>query len=188
MTNSTSLKTTSTDMPAPLNTFATGQSPDETTALAISAWMDGDEQVDLPQHVFKQEGQQTWALYHLIGDALRTPELVAPVGQDFQAKLFKALEQEPALLAPAAMPTPVKAGLWRQYAIPSFAMAAAVAAVVWVARPFLIPESSTARVDQIASVSTPALANPVVVRDYVAAHRQLAGPAAVRQVSFGGTQ
>jgi sigma-E factor negative regulatory protein RseA len=68
------------------------------------------------------------------------------------------------------------------------AMAAAVAAVVWVARPFLIPESSTARVDQIASVSTPALANPVVVRDYVAAHRQLAGPAAVRQVSFGGTQ
>jgi len=37
-----------------------------------------------------------------------------------------------------------------------------------------------------APASVAAAASAEVAPDYVAAHRQLAGPAAVRQVSFGG--
>jgi hypothetical protein len=73
-------------------------------------------------------------------------------------------------------------------------MAAAVASVIWVAKPFLLPELSSP-VEQVAEVTPVQPVQPLrpievafnapVVRDYVNTHREMSGPANVRQVSFG---
>ncbi|MEI8401409.1 MAG: RseA family anti-sigma factor [Alcaligenaceae bacterium] len=78
--------------------------------------------------------------------------------------------------------------LLRRVVWPSVAMAAAVASVVWVARPLFVPELSapsaqTAKVNAPSSVVTNLEAS--AVRDYVTAHRQISGPSNVRPASFG---
>jgi len=168
--------------------------PDDALGLSISAWMDGDENVAFPQNMLDSKGKQTWQVYHLIGDALRTPELAQVADNRFQERLARALDQEPVVMASVQWREQTqsdkrgssrKPSVWQQYGWPSLAMAAAVAAVVWVARPFLLPETSGEQTAQVA-LSVPASAEAAIAPDYVAAHRQVAGPAAVRQVSFGG--
>jgi sigma-E factor negative regulatory protein RseA len=162
-------------------------------ADTISAWMDGDQATPMPEAVLTQRGQQTWQVYHLIGDTLRTPELAIAGASDLRARVAQALVTEPAIIA-APRPAQVEpkqkrtVNVWRSVVWPSLAMAAAVASVVWVARPFLLPD---------AGVSSPLMANSSApqnvasnvdapaVQDYVSAHRQLSGPANVRQASFG---
>jgi sigma-E factor negative regulatory protein RseA len=64
------------------------------------------------------------------------------------------------------------------------AVAAAVATVAWVAQPYLTGEPAT-EVRVLADASSPAAAaDDSGLRDYLEAHRQMAGPSAVRQVSF----
>ncbi|CFU42563.1 sigma-E factor negative regulatory protein [Bordetella pertussis] len=63
------------------------------------------------------------------------------------------------------------------------AVAAAVATVAWVAHPYLTgaPTGET----RVLADATPASAgDDAGLRDYLEAHRQVAGPSAVRQVSF----
>ena len=48
----------------------------------------------IPEHL------QTWALYHQIGDVLRSEEMAAPVSHDFSARMAARLEAEPMLLVP----------------------------------------------------------------------------------------
>ena len=79
---------------------------------------------------------------------------------------------------------PIKAG-WR-LVWPGLAMAAAVASVVWMARPFFGPESGVA-VQQMASADSVGSKSPAM-RDYVTAHRQIAGPTGMRQASFGAAR
>jgi hypothetical protein len=81
--------------------------------------------------------------------------------------------------------------LFRRVVWPSVAMAAAVASVVWVAKPLFVPELS-APATQTAKANTP---SPVAtnleasaVRDYVTAHRQISGPSNVRPASFGASR
>lgn len=160
-------------------------------SVSISAWMDGDDQAAMPEILATQQGKETWELYHLIGDALRTPELAQPPASDFSSRVAKAIAAEPTVLAPRALPPKQATGWMRRYGWPGFAMAAAVASVVWVARPFFIPEMGQApgqvAVSGPASVVSASL-DPSVVQPYVNAHRQVSGPAAVRQVSFGAAQ
>lgn len=68
------------------------------------------------------------------------------------------------------------------------AVAAAVATVAWVAQPYVTGSPSTdVRVLADASSSGSASASDDSgLRDYLEAHRQMAGPSAVRQVSFDG--
>lgn len=170
---------------------AAPQTSIQEVSVQISAWMDGDDQSEMPGLLKTEQGRQTWQLYHLIGDTLRSPELALPATQDFSARVSKALEAEPTILAPRAQPDVVPASWMRRYGWPSFAMAAAVASVVWVARPFLVPEMAD-KAGQMA-MSAPAAVvasslDPVAVQPYVNAHRQVSGPAAVRQVSFGATR
>jgi len=163
-------------------------------SVTISAWMDGDEAAPMPAAVLTQEGRQTWQVYHLIGDTLRTPELAIPAATDLRARVAQALVSEPAMIAaprPAQLEPKQKrvARVWRTVVWPSLAMAAAVASVVWVARPFLLPDSGVSGA-QMASTTAPKSAVPYnvdtrAVQDYVSAHRQLSGPANVRQASFG---
>lgn len=57
----------------------TGQdSSSQENSQKISSWMDGDEQAAMPASLKTASGLETWQLYHLIGDALRTPELAQP--------------------------------------------------------------------------------------------------------------
>ena len=171
---------------------------DEHLAQSISAWMDGDLETELPPAAMSEGARQTWQTYHLIGDVLRTPALAVPVSSSFEERLTKALAQEAVVLAPRSIaPAPTnKQSLWRQYGVSSFAMAAAVAAVVWVVKPFFAPDMGPASGQASIALSKPAVSavtaasadatETSIAPDYVAAHRQLAGPAAVRQVSFGG--
>ncbi len=157
-------------------------------SVSISAWMDGDEQASMPDVLKTEQGKETWQLYHLIGDALRTPELALPPAVEFSSRVAQAIAAEPTILAPGALATEQTTSWMRRYGWPSFAMAAAVASVVWVARPFLVPEM-TDTAPQVA-MSAPASIvasslDPSSVQSYVSAHRQVSGPAAVRQVSFG---
>lgn len=165
----------------------------------ISAWMDGDQGADMPEHVLSAQGQSTWELYHLIGDTLRTPALALPAKHSLQERIAQAIAQEPAIVAapkPAASSgsTIKVAGggrFWGRTVWPGLAMAAAVASVIWVAKPFLLPELSLP-VEQVAEVTPLQPVRPIevafnapVVRDYVNTHREMSGPANVRQVSFG---
>ena len=172
--------------------------------ISISAWMDGDAGTVMPDQVFTEAGQRTWQVYHLIGDTLRTPELVRPVSAQFQERLASAIAAEPLAvtdrsaaadssqparpqLATPAQPghrNPLKTG-WR-LVWPGLAMAAAVASVVWMARPFFVPEAG-APTQQMASAEPMGARSPAM-RDYVSAHRQIAGPTGVRQVSFGASR
>ncbi len=157
---------------------------------AVSAWMDGDEDTDMPEHLSSDQGRATWELYHLIGDAMRTPELAMPASCALQQKISMALRDEPAIIA-VAKPDKKSARFWGKSVWPGVAMAAAVASVIWVAKPFLLPEFSSP-VEQVAEVTadqpsraTEVAFNAPVVRDYVSTHREMSGPANVRQVSFG---
>jgi sigma-E factor negative regulatory protein RseA len=166
-------------------------------AVTISAWMDGDDAAPMPEAVMTKQGQQTWQVYHLIGDTLRTPELAIPPTSDLRARVAQALVAEPAIIA-APRPDPVaptqkrNGKVWRTIVWPSLAMAAAVASVVWVAKPFLLPDSGVSGAQMAGAVAPKsAVASNVdapAVRDYVSAHRQLSGPANVRQASFGASR
>ncbi len=151
--------------------------------MLISAWMDGDDETSLPEGLLTPTGHETWQMYHLIGDALRTPGLAIPVHSAFQQRVASALAAEPPMIAaprpkPAAVNKPSRRYVWS-----GLAMAAAVASVGWVARPLFFPDA-TAPAAQVA-IADPAAIDAPAMRDYVSAHRQVAGPAAVRQVSFG---
>ena len=61
------------------------------------------------------------------------------------------------------------------------AVAAAVATVAWVAQPYR-PAARAA--EMLADASAGVGTEDASLRDYLEAHRQMAGPSAVRQVSF----
>ncbi|HBI83416.1 hypothetical protein G3I67_07815 [Orrella sp. NBD-18] len=166
-------------------------------SITISAWMDGDE-VDLASEVLSTEhGLEQWKLYHLIGDTLRTPELAVTRGETLAARVHAAVAAEPAIIA---APKPVskiedrpqrKAHWIRRYGLPGLAMAAAVASVIWVARPLIVPEMGNVPSQMANAPSANVMASNAdmpAVRDYVSAHRSMSGPSAVRQVSFGASR
>lgn len=160
--------------------------------LLISAMVDAEVDsvrmpVDLAAH------RETWSMYHLIGDALRHDGAVSPVSSDFTARMSAALAREvshaPDLqsvqTARSAPPSRFKQffGAW-----PGLAVAAAVASVVWVAEPILglggATQTGMVTATQGAVAQTALMAQARPELDYVTAHRQLASPMAVRDVSF----
>ena len=170
------------------------QTPDERGGLALSAVIDGEsgfEGVDIAD----AEVRERWALYHLIGDALREPSATVGVSAEFAARMSAALAREQvhgqvAHLVPQAQPRKAASG-WRQTVLawPAMAVAAAVVSVVWVAQPLFGLEQQTQQamsVAQTESVSPRAQVSQAArpASDYVSAHRQMAGPIAVRQVAF----
>lgn len=161
--------------------------------FAVSAWMDGDIDTDMPEALLTPQGQETWALYHLIGDTLRTPGMATVSTPSLQQRIAEQLKNEPAIIA---QPKPVstaaqKTRFWGKNAWSGVAMAAALASVIWVAKPFLLPEFSGAieQVAEIAPAPTTAIKeialNTPLISDYVSAHRQMSGLAHVSQASYG---
>lgn len=105
----------------------------------LSALMDGDlsEMKVLNELGTDPAMQDTWARYHLIGDAMRG-DLPVNLQLDLSDSIMLALEDEPTILAPAPAPAPaVKTGakvipLIRRFGqqVGQYAIAASVAAAV----------------------------------------------------------
>ncbi|OZI24819.1 hypothetical protein CAL18_04470 [Bordetella genomosp. 7] len=145
---------------------------------SVSAWMDGETSEDIFPDLGTAQGRRTWDTYHLIGDVLRNADLAVSPSAGFQARLARALDAELPIVAPQRRRSPLRMGL------SGLAVAAAVATVAWVAHPYVMGGASR-------PADTPVLADASggeapVLRDYLEAHRQMAGPSAVRQVSFDG--
>ncbi|MDH0093368.1 sigma-E factor negative regulatory protein [Achromobacter mucicolens] len=149
---------------------------------SVSAWMDGEDSDDILPSLLSKEGRQTWDTYHLIGDSLRNADLALTPSAAFSARLARALDAELPIVAAPRRRSPLRMGL------SGLAVAAAVATVAWVAQPYVTGSPATdVRVLADASSSGSASASDDSgLRDYLEAHRQMAGPSAVRQVSFDG--
>ncbi len=158
----------------------------------LSAFLDGESDltdVDLCSIQIRQ----SWTTYHLIGDAMREPSALAPVSAAFSVRMSAALARESVhgktVQATVAARPPV--ARWRKalQAWPGLAVATAVASVVWVAQPLFGLEQGAQQTMAVvdtapASRGAAALDDARPEADYVSAHRQLAGPIAVRQVAF----
>lgn len=141
----------------------------------LSAFMDGESPDTWPVDLDTANGRQTWDTYHLIGDVLRSPELAITPSAAFRARVSRAIEDELPIVAAPRRSRPVRIGL------SGLAVAAAVASVVWVAQPYFGRDEAPARVQTLAEAGA---ADAPALGEYVEAHRQVAGPSAVRQVSF----
>jgi sigma-E factor negative regulatory protein RseA len=164
---------------------ASQETRDDALYVQISAWVDGEIEGDLPGILATPHGRQAWDTYHLIGDTLRSGDLALPASADFQARLLRALEAEPAIVAPSAA---VNARRPLRMALSGLAVAAAVAMVAWMIQPYL-GSSDSGRSPALADAASAGQGNTAALddaslHDYLEAHRQLAGPTAVRQVSY----
>src|SRR5690606_22009653 len=129
-----------------------------------------------PEDLHASYGRQVWDTYHLIGDVLRSEELAIKPSDFLYARISKAIDEEPPIVAPRTM----KSRRYARAGLSGMAIAAAVAAVAWVALPQL-----TALDGGPAEAPVLAISEPEGMRDYVAAHRDITGVGSVRQVSFG---
>lgn len=141
---------------------------------SVSAWMDGEGSEDFLNQLVSPQGRKAWDEYHLIGDALRSSDLVINPTPDFQARLSRALDAELPIVARPRRRSPLRMGL------SGLAVAAAVATVAWVAQPYVGSPAGGGNRPVLAEVNR----DDPGLRDYLEAHRQMAGPSAVRQVSF----
>jgi sigma-E factor negative regulatory protein RseA len=125
--------------------------------------------------------KQDWEIYHLIGDVMRNPDLALKPSANLAHQIAQRVDQEPALVMPATHKSNLTSGpsRWQRY-WPTFAMAAAVASVVWVARPVIEQMQNTQTSAQFARVTTPSLTASARLNSYVRAHRDLSGPAVVQ--------
>lgn len=156
----------------------------------ISALMDGELEAGQASTVIARvtrnpELQEEWAIYHLIGDAIRHS-----VGypMDLTRRVSEKLEAEPAALAPRRSPPRSSA---RVYALSAAASVAAVAMVAWVVlqsapdvnQPVIAqPQTAPAAMPIAALVTAPAAAPraanapnsrlPSAVGEYLMAHQE----------------
>lgn len=140
---------------------------------SISAWIDAEADIR-PEDVDTPYGRRVWDTYHMIGDVLRSEELAIKPSDFLYARISRAIDEEPPIVAPHAGPA-------RRYArvgLSGLAAAAAVAAVAWVALPYFTTGSAPAQVPVLASSDAEGF------NDYVAAHRDITGVGPVRVVSF----
>jgi sigma-E factor negative regulatory protein RseA len=145
----------------------------------ISAFADGElveAHIDLALAALRQpEAQRTWDLYHQIGDTLRSEEMAFSLSDDFAAKMSARLAAEPLILAPhsaqsvadiaigpavangGALPSAIHRQFMRRFAVPGVAVAAAVAAIVFVVAPqhSALTSDDNALASSASSTSTP---------------------------------
>jgi len=174
----------------------------------LSAWMDGVSASQTPGDTDPEAAtvdRATWDTYHLIGDVMRTSDLAIMPTPAFSARLATALAAEP-----AHRRTPTRCGAQRvrsgfvlprfarlkftrlsfaprRFALPSLALIAVLAWLLWTAQPFL-DDSLTDHAVLAEAQRTSERRNVAVagLHEYLDAHRQMVGPSVVRQVSVGG--
>jgi sigma-E factor negative regulatory protein RseA len=100
----------------------------------LSALMDGEFAIADAEHLITSakaggEMKQSWASYHLIGDAMRGETYLS---HDFSSRVMAALEAEPTLIAPSASHTNVSMLKTSVKSTKFWSVAASVAAVMFV--------------------------------------------------------
>ncbi len=172
----------------------------------MSAFVDGElvgeEHLNLDAFLSGLDGQDraAWSSYHLIGDALRSDDLaVSPATSSAFLSGFAArFDNEPHVLAPAAMPVARRLLALRRRVVPAFAVAAAAATLTWIVVPQLqgVPggpgtaqlasvQSHGDTLQRVAMASVPAATVQPIVQDaniirdasldqYLEAHQQFA--------------
>lgn len=135
----------------------------------ISRLMDGElEEGELESACARlkhADGMQTWACYHLIGDALRGTERHAP---GFAARFADRLAKEPTVIAPRAQPSRPLAYAWA-----AAAGVAAAALVGWVAFSTLQTEpAAMAKAGEVVSARAGTVGARTVPADYLIAHQE----------------
>jgi sigma-E factor negative regulatory protein RseA len=101
--------------------------------------LQGDEFAQAMGHVATPEGQAIWAMYHLVGDVLRTPALAQHGQRDLLAALRTQIAQEPqrpqftpqAQVLQLARKPAANVALLRWKMVAGFASLAAVSALGW---------------------------------------------------------
>ncbi|SMG15136.1 sigma-E factor negative regulatory protein [Paraburkholderia susongensis] len=162
----------------------------------LSAFVDGElfseEHLNLDKFLSGLDGEDraVWSSYHLIGDALRSDDLAVNPARSsaFLSGFAARLENEPHLLAPAAVPVARRLLGLRRRVVPAFAVAAAAATLTWIVVPQLqgVPGGAGAQlasvqshgdaVQRVAMASVPSQ-DSNIIRDasldqYLEAHQQ----------------
>jgi sigma-E factor negative regulatory protein RseA len=129
------------------------------TREQISAFVDNelsDAHIDVAlAALHKDEGRDTWNLYHKIGDALRSDDLNVKLSVDFTERMFARLDAEPTIVAPA--PAPAQKS-YRRFAMPGMAAAAVAIMAVLTVPKMMTPEPAaiTAGATQTVAAAAPA--------------------------------
>ena len=156
-------------------------------AERLSAWLDGELEDPSAGPVVagllsRPELQRRYAGWCLVGDALRSHEVLAGHSPALCARISAALQDEPALLAPAALRP-----AYRRHLASGFAVAAAAAVLVLVAVPQLRGSGAVAEAPAIAAAPAAATESPAALAlagrtarnprldPYLQAHRDFMG-------------
>ncbi len=136
----------------------------------LSALMDGEFEIAHSEHLITSaksggEMQQSWASYHLIGDAMRGETYLS---HDFSRRVMAALETEPTVLAPVSSNAQVVSFKTSVKSTKFWSAAASVAAVMFVGMMVLQQQSNT--IDELSPVE---IAQNLPV-EYLAAHQAAA--------------
>lgn len=162
-----------------------GSRDEDDCALLLSCLLDGEMDSNdcrsLVERLRNDPGAcRQWALLNCVGDAMRSPEVAAWHSGDFVSRVSAALEREPTVLAPAALPPRSSARRWLLPGAGAAIAAAVLIAVGLPARQAAAPESFavSSPAASVASAGAPAQIDrsPRLER-YLAAHRELAEPA-----------
>jgi sigma-E factor negative regulatory protein RseA len=125
----------------------------------LSAWLDGelDERTStalVAGLLSRPDLQHRYAGWCMVGDALRSREVVAEHSPALCIRISAALQAEPALLAPSALRTGLQPQIVRRHLASGFAVAAAAAVLVLVAVPQLRSAGTGVDSPSMASGST----------------------------------
>jgi negative regulator of sigma E activity len=152
----------------------------------LSALLDGELDAQDCRALLERLGRddeacRRWALLNCVGDAMRSADVAACHSAGFISRVSAALEQEPTVLAPAALP---QRSAVRRWLLPGAGAAAAAAVLIAVGLPSrqaASPEATIAKAP--AAPATALVAAPAAVIDrspqlerYLAEHRELAEP------------
>lgn len=142
--------------------------------LAVSTWVDGEAEIRA-EDLDSPYGRQVWDTYHLIGDVMRTEGLAIKPSERFYARLSKAIDDEPTIIAPVH-----NSGRARRYTLSAVAASAAMLAVLWTTMPQIFDSTATTPNRTLVLSAQ----DDRVWHDYVDAHRDLIGGNPIRQVAF----
>ena len=117
---------------------------EQLSALA-DGQLQGDEFAAALAWAAEDKGRDTWEVYHLVGDVLRSPDLARPVNPAFLSRLRNELAKEASPQRPQApveldqlhhiaahLPEAANASVFRWKMVAGFASLAAVAAIGWI--------------------------------------------------------
>jgi len=132
--------------------------------------MDGEKFADETDILFDQikgdpDAQRDWAVYHLIGDALRQPEYIH---RDISMTIQARLQNEPTVLAPRSHALKQRA---RVLALSAAASVLAVAVVAWMSLQ-ISPETAPQMAMQQSDIRPVNMQIQTKSNDYLMAHQE----------------